>query len=202
MPRPSGWDRSGTMDCVCWRAWHAVASARQRGGEPGGRVIALIAHGGLVQPGHRGGAARHPRLPCGDGGPDDQQAQAEGRRRPGRSGWRSAHDGGGGVRDGQHPRRRQHQAGQRGRVLQQQVSVGQDEGCQAEQPVGVDAGGQQQQRFPPPHPAPPPDQPDNANQFQDPSGVGARNSSGLSWIPPPWYWYSTWLEPCRNPQPR
>src|SRR6185437_6179761 len=78
-----------------------------------------------------------------------------------------AHDAGGGVRDGQHPRRRQQRADQPGSVLQQQGVAAQAKGGEAQEPVGVGAAGQQQQRPSPPHPAAPPDQPDNADQFQD-----------------------------------
>ena len=145
-----------------------VASVGQRGGERGGRLIRYGAHRGLILPAGRGRAARHPSLPCGKGGPDDEQAQAEGRQ-PGRDGADGdpAHDAGGGLCDGQHPGRRQQWTYHTGGVLEQQGVAAQTKGCEAEQPVGVGACGQQQQRFPPPHPAPPPDQPGNADQFQD-----------------------------------
>ena len=104
------------------------------------------------------------------------------------------------VCDGQHPCRRQHWSYHPG-VSWQGVAA-QAKGCEAEQPVGVGAAVEQQQRLAPPHPAPPPDQPGNADQFQTTERRRGRNSSGLSWIPPPWNRSSTCLEPCMSPQPR
>ena len=168
MPRPSRSARWGTRTGVGWGRGTRVASAGKRGGERVGRLAGCGAHGGPERPARCEGAARHPSLPRGEAGPGDEQAQGEGRQ-PGRDGadGEPAHDAGGSLRDGQHPRRRQQRAEQPGSVLQQPGMAGQAKGCEAEQPVGVGAAGQQQQRPAPPHPAPPPDQPGHADQFQD-----------------------------------